>query len=241
MSRAVFGKEIRRSFIADDGSQYLTLPTQNPIIYVFDYAPSYEQAIAGTNAIETITSWEQTASAELTYTISPISDPDPAGALIEREYWECILYKLTTGAQTQHKLRMFTLNRADVISSIPNVSSEDIAAVWPAFSNYITPAQLSAFLPVAEAEMRSELGLAKWGRLSHLGDSKIALAYKTIEMMAASQVVKGNSDKFLWMVEYFGAKYSSLKGRLELPIDVDGDGKPDENVQTNSSVVFSSR
>lgn len=242
MSNAVFGKTITRSFTADDGSQYLTLPTQTPTIYVFDYAPSYDQAIAGTNAIETISTWTQNPnSAELTYTVAAIDDPDPEGALLEREYWECILYKLTTGEQVQHKIRMFTIHRADVLESIPGLTAEDIGDVWPNYTSYISSIQLAAFMPLAEAEMRRQLGLEKWARLSKLSDIKICVAYKSIEMMAASQVVKGNADKFLWMIEYFSAKYSSAIAQIDLPIDTNGDGKPDAYAQTNQAVIFSAR
>lgn len=244
MSNAIYGKTISRSFIADDGSQYLRLPTQTPTIYLFPYGtiPSRAQAAAGTGAIQTISAWTQSgASEELTYSYAPVIDPDTAGNMASREYWEAVNYVLDIGGQVQTKLRMLIISRAEVIESIPGLSAEDIIGIWPSVVSYTTSAQLANFLPLAEAEMRQEIGLAKWSRLSKLVDAKICLAYKAIEMMAASQVVKGNADKFVWMVEYFGEKYTKAISKIDFPLDADGDGQPEEILQASQPVVIIAR
>lgn len=243
MSNAVYGKAITRSFIADDGAAYITLPTQNPAIYLFPYGtiPSRAEALAGTGALQTVTTWTQTNTEELTYTYSAVSDPDTSSNMLEREYWEAINYVLTTSGQVQTKLRMLIISRAEVLESVPGLTPDDVKNAWPGVTNYITDAQLASFVSLAEAEMRRGIGITKWGRLSRLIDARICLGYKAIEMAAASQVVKGNADKFVWMVEYFGNKYNEAISKIDLPIDTDGDGRPEEILPVNQAVVFSLR
>lgn len=240
MSNAVFGKAILRSFIADDRSNYLTLPSQAPTIYVFDYQPSDTQARAGTNAIATISTWTQTGTNN-TYTIPAIDDPEPSGAVIEKEYWEAILYRLETGEQQQLKLRMFYIVRADALESVPATTKQDIKDVWNGVTSYISDAQLDAYLPLAETEMRMQVGLSKWSTLSKLSEAKIVLAYKTIELMAAFQVAKGNQDKFVWLHEYAKEKYNSLFSKLHFPEDADRDGFPEQVAQESQMVVILNR
>jgi hypothetical protein len=240
----VYGKAITRYLTADDGREYLTLPTQTPSIYLFPYGtvPNRTDAAAGTGALQTVSSWTQDPnSKQLTYTYTAVSDPYPTEQVAIRDYWEAVNYVLTASGQVQTKIRQLTIGRAEALPSIPNVTADDVSQVWPNVTSYITSNQLADFIPLAESEMRRTIGSDKWPRLSKLQDAKIVLAYKAIEMMAASQVVKGNADKFIWMVDYFGGKYNSAISQLNFPIDNDGDGATDAIVTTNEAVIISGR
>jgi hypothetical protein len=233
MTQCVFGKSTTRQFVADDGQDYLDLPSQVPSIFLFSSFPSADAAINGSGAFSTINYWiHDRTKADRVYTIPAILDPEPTGAIRSRDYYEAINFILESGGQIQTKVRSFEVHRADGTDSRPSTTKEDILDVWPGITAYINDYDLSRGLIVAETELRMDLekkGLI-WGRIYQLDRCKYALGYKVIANAAAGQVAKGNSDKFTWIVDYFTKKYNDAMAGLELPHDRDADGKAEEVV-----------
>lgn len=238
MAQAIFGKDITRSFTADDGQAAVLLPTQAPTIYIFSTYPTLDGAQNGTGAVATISTWQQSlATGECTYTIPAIADPYPESAFVERDYFEAINYILQTSGQTQTKIRGFSIRRADALESIPGTTPADIKAAWPHVNAYITDAQLEKAIGLAEIQVRHDLAAKgyTWGRIFNLADTRIGIAFKAIEMAAAGEMSRnGAQEKFAWMVNYFAGKYADYMGTIKLPMDKDGDGVADITIDARA-------
>ena len=79
-ARYVFGKEIKRDFIPYENEEPFNLPTQSPVIYLFDSEPSIADALSGIGALVgyTLTSWIESQSKPFTrsYTFPAINSTD---------------------------------------------------------------------------------------------------------------------------------------------------------------------
>lgn len=234
MTNPVFGKSITRQFAADDGQSYLTIPVQSPTIYLFSEAPAFSAAQAGTGAIQKISTWTQEPqkfSAE--YQFAAVEDPSPEGTVISRGYWEAINYLAETEGETQTRIRYFEISKPDIPDELPGTSIDDIKSVFPSINSFVTDTQILKFVGLAESQARIDLESRgaeyKWGRFKKLSKLKLCVAYKTIELIAVSEVVKGAEDKWVWLVDHFKESYIQTIKKLTLPYDVNGDTIADTN------------
>ena len=222
-----FGRDIERKLYPEENGRNIALPTQDPTIYLFSAQPSLADALVGTGAIQTITTWNQRALRpfECTYTISAIDDPTPTSATPTTTYWEALIFKLTTGEQDQCIIRAFDLGRTFGAPEQPSVSTADLYDIYPAITAYATEAQLTKHIATAEKELRKDLknNGFEWSRIGNLADLHLALAYKAISMVAFSQIVELN-DKFDIRHKKFESDYQSQLNTIILRVDVDGDG-----------------
>ena len=122
-------------------------------------------------------------------------------------------------------------------------SAEDVKTIWPAVTSYFSDADIERYLPVALFEFQNDLEKAgkEYAKYTDLSKAKYALAYKCISEMAAAQVMKGNPDKWVWMVDYFKEKYGSALAGLDFPYDSDGDGTADTEERTVETHVVIAR
>lgn len=229
--RYLYGKDFTRSFIVEEDNEPFKLPSQTPTIYIFTEKPTRDEAQAGTGAVQTISSWNQNAATPYAclYAVSAIVDPDPDAADDnEQWYWEAVNYITKTGGQTQTAIRGFVLSRGFQPSNLPEVAPEDLAAVYPAISEYIPSDQLRAMIAscLEDVIMDLETKGIEWGRLSDKRRLHRALAFKSIAEASFSQV-KGEGDKFHLRYTEFTKKYASAMTAVNLPYDADGDSSPE--------------
>lgn len=240
----VFGKTIKRRFYPQINGEPIQLPSQTPTIYIFDSEPTREAAIAGTGAIDTVATWAQATVSpfECTYDIAAIDDPDPDSNTENAVYWEAIKFIGQTSEQTQTVVRAFILERIEGNEAEPGTTAGDILAVYPAIEAYLTPEQLGAHLRLAQDELKIDLealGL-KWGRLRDLNKLKLALAWKSIQLSAESQI-KNADDKFDKRADLYREKYERALKNISLPYDSDGDGKAEVTSAPQSSSFLVTR
>lgn len=240
MNQNYFGVNLARRFYPLKDNQPFQLPTQTPAIYVFDAIPGRTEAAAGTGAIATITSWTASTVTPFVcaYTIPAIDDPDPASTVYAREYYVAINYILATSEQVQTKIEQLILERADGTSQIPKVSGEDIKAVYPAISSYATDSQMEDFLGMAHEQVQADLrakGLS-WAQILNLSDYKLAVAYKTIGMIALSQIREPN-DRMRFRFDTFERWYSQALASVTAIMDTDRNGREDVAIQPSSQWI----
>jgi hypothetical protein len=229
MADHIFGQSISRSFIPLVDGEYFNLVSQAPQIYLFSELPSLEDAISGTGKFDTVAYWNESSDSPYarTYSISPIDDPEPTSETSCHQYYEAIRYAISEG-QTQTRLRSFTVERAQALTSVPGTTVQDLKDVYPAISSYANDSVLEGHIANGEAELKLELeskGL-EWGRIFKLKKYKLALAYKAIQLLSESQIEIAG-DKFDLRRALYEAKYDKYLTLIPLAYDIDGDGIPD--------------
>ncbi len=244
----VFGKSFSREFSpVDREGNAFKLPAQTPAIYVFKDQPSRDDAAAGTGALQTIATWTQSKSAPYTctYTVAAIDDPNPASQFLGVEdtiFWEAINCVTAEGEQTQTILRAFLVERPLGLPEVPATTVDDVKAVFPAISEYLTDAQITSFLSLAEEELRLDLenrGYV-WGKIHNLKRAKLPLAYKVIELAALSQI-KDSGDRFAIRADIFGKRYHAFVSGVTFTYDRDDDGKAEDEAETSKNYVLIER
>lgn len=239
--RYSFGASFTRRLFPLDGDNFAyELPTQSPTIYIFSDMPTRAEAAAGTGALETISSWTENASSpyDRSWTVSAIDDPDATSGTQSKRYYEAINYD--PGSGTAHVIiRSFILQRLEALDEVPGTTVADLKEVYPAIDNYASDSELANFLQVALEEMIIDMESSgiPYSRVSQLSKTKLALAYKTIVLVSASQV-KNPADRFVWRVEHYAKKAKDILNGLQLPVDVSGDGVPDAVTPAASMLVI---
>lgn len=239
-----FGKDIIRRLYPEENGKPINLPVQDPTIYLFSAQPTLAAAAAGTGAVQTCTSWTQ-ATVEpwtLTYSFTAINDPAPTSSTPSLTYWEALLYKLKTGAQVQTLLRTIELERVSGAPEQPETSTEDLVNIYPAITSYATEQQLKEFLAIAIQEIKTELeskGI-EWAHVGNLTKLKLALAYKTISLVALSQI-RERQDKHEYRYTEFDAKYQAQMQTIKLKVDEDQDGSYELEKESSKFYFISER
>lgn len=242
MSEYWFGSSISREFYPLQAGEPYPLPTQNPSIYLFSSQPSAEDALSGTGAFRTVSSWSQSSITpyRATYTLDPIAPPSEAATKC-LGFWESVKIVAAAGGSAQAVLRYFVLKRPEATDADPATSPDDLKDIYPGIGAYITDDEIPNYLADAREELKIELegrGLS-WARIGKLNKARLVLAYKTIALASFSQFqTQGDRHWVRW--QEFTTKYKALLDDLKLPYDTDGNGEPDAKAQPNyTSVVIS--
>lgn len=234
-----FGKDISRKLYPEENGKPINLPVQDPTIYLFSAQPTLAAAAAGTGAVQTCLSWtQQTVDPwALTYSFTSISDPSPTSSTPSLTYWEALLYKLKTGAQVQTLLRTIELERVSGAPEQPEASTQDLVDIYPAITSYASEQELKEHLSTAIQEMRTDLEAkgVEWSHVGNLSKLRLALAYKTISMVALSQI-REREDKHELRFNLFENKYQAQMQTVKLKIDEDKDGSYE--VEKEASRVY---
>lgn len=242
--RYVFGKDISREFNPEEGGQPLQIPSQTPEIYVYDSEPTRTDALAGTGSIASITSWSQLAHTPFTctYTIPAIADTNSEGSVEGLWFYESIKFVTQDGEGEQLVIRAFFVELPRGNDSYPTVDVLEIKDNYPNIASYLEDEQISEFVQSAITELRGDLEAkgVEWNRVSELHKTKLAVAYKTIALCSFSQM-KEPGDKFDRRYEEFGKKYQQELSKYKLPVDLNGDGKPDSIVTPQTSYIIIGR
>lgn len=226
-----WGVDLTRKFYPHVNDRPFQIPTQTPAIYVFLTMPTRDAAAAGTGAVQTITSWTQDAIEPFacSYTIAAIDDPEPTGGSYARTYYEAINYRLQTSEQVQTIIRSFDIERARAAAALPGASKEDCKRLYPALVKYVSDTELDDFIGAAQEEVRLSLYAKgfQWPAILQLEQLALPVAYKAISLASFSQM-KEPGDRFDKRYEEFKAKCAELMNGIQLPVDKDGDGLPEE-------------
>lgn len=244
MSNLVFGKSIvRRFYPYDQNGNPCQIPTQDPAIYVFSSQPSRGAAAAGTDAVATVITWTQSAVTPWVceYTIAAIDDPNPTTTLPGVDYWIAINYKAELTEQTQTRIEYVWIERQRASATIPETTKEDLKAIYPALSDYISDPELDKFLVFATDQLKLTLKGRKliWDQITDLRDLRLPLTYLTIALCAFSQV-KEEGDRHDRRYNVFYKLYSDTMDAISIPYDADRDGVPDyrTDAQSNAHVII---
>lgn len=229
----VYGKDISRVFYPEDsGGQPVKLHTQTPTIRLWDSEPSDDDAISGTGALSTVTTWTQSPVSPYacTYTIPAVADPLPGVMIPTCGYWETIICKMQTGGTDIIIKRYFEIARVRGSSGRPGATIDDLKAIYPAISSYGTDPQLEKAIETAEIEMRIELegNGVDWASVADFSKTKLALAYKTLANFTLAQISQPG-DKHQIRNEAFNSMYRSLMKSISLKFDANGDGVTDSD------------
>lgn len=239
-----FGASFTRTFYPTIDDVPVSIVGQAAEIYLFSSMPSLADAASGVGSFATISTWTQTGTPPYaaTYTVPAINDPAPDSATPSRGYWESVRFAIQTGQQKQTVLRQFELKRIHGGASVPGTTVQDLKDMYPAISAYVSDAQLTEHLSIAENELRADLRARniKWARAEDKARLNLALAYKCIANVAESMIREPN-DKHQFRMTRFEEKYNRALQATELQVDFDEDGQPEVTTEAKQKTWFNVR
>lgn len=243
MNKFIFGKDIAFKFYPRESEEALSLPSQNPYIYLFDELPTRDHAADGTGAIASINSWTQNASSpyDCTISITAIDDPDSTGPDYYQTYYLGINFLTKAAGELQTIVKAFNVHRPEGATELPGTTIDDLKSFLPALESYETDAELNDHLSMAEIIFKLDLkakGLT-YERIHNLSDAKLCLAFKALEL-ANMSLMEDQQDRFHTRSLYFEHLYKQMMASLSLAVDTDGDGVA-ESTQTPKPAYILSR
>lgn len=244
MTEHIFGKAITRGFTSYIENTEIIVSTDSPSIYLFSSEPSLTVARAGTEALQTLSSWTRAVNAPFlnAYNFAAVSDPDPTGATDSYTYWEAINYYPEAGGQKETVIRNFAISRAQAGEDSAGTSIDDVKKVYPAIESYLTDTQLTDILDSALEQMKIDLEAVKlsWGKIKSQSRLKLTLAYLCIAMSSESQIMPPQ-DKFTKRAEIYNEKYAQNLKKISLSYDSNGNSTADTKQKAGMSFMIANR
>jgi len=244
MTDHIFGKAISRGFTSYVENTEIIVSITAPTIYLFDSEPTLEEARAGTDALQTLSSWTRATSAPFlnTYSFTAVEDPSPTSATDSYTYWEAINYYPEAAGQKQTVVRSFTISRAKAGEDSIGLTIADVKEVYPQITSYLTDGQLTAILDAATDQMKIDLeavGL-KWANIKSQSKLALTLAYLCIAMSAESQITT-EGDRFAARADRYHEKYSGNLKKIELSYASDNSSTADSKQKAGASFMVANR
>lgn len=240
MTSYLYGKDITRDWFPTLRFDPVSLPAQNPTIYLFSNRPSPSDAGSGVGAFATITSWsEQTTSPyRRRYTVPALDDPDTDSLVPLTDIWEAINFVYQSGETAVNVVRKFTVERPTGTDSVPGAEISDLTGIFPSISSYCTDGQLTTHLNNALLQLKMDLTKRnpKWYRYLYLDTFKLAQAYKALSS-AFRALSNEPDDKHDRNYEHFKEEYEAALSSIPLPVDNDDDGEAETTVVAAPIVV----
>jgi hypothetical protein len=229
-ARYLYGAPIARKFYPQQESEPFQLPAQQPEIHLFSAMPSMAAALTGEGAFWHGQSWNQSSVSPFgcEYTLPAQNDPNPTAQASEIELWEAVNCVTSEGGQVQPVIRSMILQRLRAVTAIPGTTIADLKRAYPAIENYATDGQLQDHLESALTTFKGDLRAEgiEYDSVYDLHRTRLALAYLTISLVALSQR-RASDDRHDMNFATFSKLYSKEMAKQTLPIDTDGDGRPE--------------
>lgn len=214
-----FGQEfIVNVYAWNDGQLLQNIPAQTITTYLFRTQPNFDEALAGTGALATISTTY--TSGDIALTVPAIDCPNDMNAVdanYQYDYWLAINFVLESSEQTQTIIRAIQLQTVHLTDQTPNVTAEDIKTLCPRISTYFDDDDLAAFIATAselvqEALRKRNLAFNFIGRLDRL---QPLIKFKAIELAYSSEI-QGMNDKFSALAAIYRDGYENALGGLKV-------------------------
>lgn len=243
--RYPFGKDFTHWFLPlDPDGLPLTVSaavqTQTPAIHIFRDQPTVAQGAAGTGALQSIISWTWDSSRNgWSFSVNAIDDPNPGNAPTVETYWAAFNLFLDSGETVQTVLTTLELERVSAHTVPLDVDEDDLRGHFPQINSYSTEAQRLTYIQNAIDHIRSELKSRRflWVRLHRPDQLKKLVCYRAVAMLCLVQYQGGN-ERFWKLYTEFTKFYDIELGGLEIPVDLDGDGKKDADVKPKDGTIM---
>lgn len=225
-----WGKDINYTFYPLVDDEPVSLLSQTPAIYVFaESKPTYAQAAAGTNNIQSITTWTETATYSRTFTIDGIDDPSPTGEPIERIYWLAINFRIDASEQIQTVLKALPFNRVHGHGNKITVDHQDIKNIFHTVLDYVDGPSLTRIIEDSETFIKTVLQSRgyRWAFFSRIDRLEMLVRYRTVMTVLLNEIQNGN-DKFYIKYNEVKSTYEQIYTGLKLEYETDVHGQPNE-------------
>jgi hypothetical protein len=229
-----FGQDIELGFYPLVDNEPAEIPSalqaQTPAIYLYRDLPNKADAATGAGSpLQTITSWTwDSAKNGWTFTVDGIDDPDPTSTGPVNPHWVAINFLLSSGEQSQLVLQALDIQKVAAHLRVLDVTDDDLKALLPQITSHSTAVQRADYTSKATSQVKAKLKARgfEWAMLNRPDELKNAVTYKTLWLFCLAQVQAGN-DKFAFKLAAFADLYTTEIDGMPIPIDTDGDGKPD--------------
>lgn len=229
---ANFGKNFTYSLypLSSEGSAYLFFSPSAPTIHVFADYPTETQAVSGSGAIETITTWNSTPDGKgKQFDVTAIPVPTDLGTNQTRTYYIAVNAELQSGETLAPLIRSVILEQLRAQESILRIDVTDVVAREPAvqvFTKCI--GDLDLYIDAAVMDLKLYLSNCnlKYTDINNPGAFKPAAV-----CLALSKFFYGQSrqagDVHAVNGARFAAEYKEKMAVVKASIDADNDGRED--------------
>lgn len=216
-----FGQSFQYTFYPLLDNENMTISAsmqgQQPIdirIFTDSNIPSRAEASSGVGGIQTISTWQWSNQKKAwTFTVLPISDPDPASDISTRQYWIGINFLLQAAQQVQTVVKPLQLCRIVGHDRVVTVNQDDLKRYFPQVEAYSSELQRGAYILQAIEEVKAGLRSKgyEWAKIQRADRLDLCVVYKALSMIMLSQIQEPG-DKFF-------IKYQEFKGNFSQAFD----------------------
>lgn len=240
-NRFTYGKDITHKVTFLDGNGVEITPSDDaPNIYLFDAFPSRNVAIAGTGALDS-GSWTGSGSTRA-IAFDAVTDPDPNSATHFKEYWIAINFTAEASGQSQCVVEKIRIERTWTQDPRLSIAAQDAKDVYPAISSYLSDDQITQYLIGAIDDLKTDLEAkgVEWQTVCNATKFKRAAIFRAIADASLSQH-REQGDKFEKRYVEYSKKYEIQLTAINVIVDDDGDGEPEEIKEARPSYFIAYR
>jgi hypothetical protein len=237
-----FGEEFEYSFFVRDGQggfENLHAVTNNPSIHIFDAIPSRTDARTGAGALQTITSWSNSASnGGKDITISAIADPNETDAKERYEYYIAINYRLETDGDILTDIRLLPMVRPHATHSPVSTVGNDLKKIYSTVDEISSSTDQSNKIQQAKNDIETILESKgfEWSEIWETSILNDAISYYALHLIMLDNMRETN-DAYASRAALYEKTASNKIESLKIKIKKHQDALPSEPEQIGTYIL----
>lgn len=225
-----FGRDFTYEFHVNDasGAPIDLTDAEHVSTHVFDHKPARDVAVAGTGALQTVSSWvvpEGEKFAQLS--IEAIDDPEPNSEFRTWEYFIAVNFKFAASEQVQTIIKELKIERVTSQQSATDVGYADVLKHFPLLDRYFSNVNdITNLIEVSEEEIRVYLSAAGfgWAQIWHPKALHSAVKFKTLSNICLMQSID-SGDEWERKHSEYRLLYQNVIESTKLEYDVSKSGE----------------
>ena len=228
-NRYLFGKALTFTYYPIESDGTAIVPNALSSAYVFEDKPDRTDALAGTGALQTLGSWSDIGDGGYSIAVTGIDDPDPDGDNYERSYWIVFNYTLTAAEQVQTDIVEMVLARPVGYGAELSIDTTDLESFFPKIDGFLSGDEQLNLIDEAIAHVKAVLRSKRWEywMITEPEELRQAAIWRALYMSALSLIATGDEGLDV-LLENARAEYQTAIARIDIELDTDLDGEPDE-------------
>jgi hypothetical protein len=238
-----FGESFTYEFYVRDGKggfEDLSSVTDTPTIYIFKDLPSRTDAINGTGAIQTISSWSDAIlNGGKTFTVATISDPDPNSSKDNYEYFIAVNYVLVNSGDVQTDIRLLPMVRARATHAPVSTSQEDLQKIYSRVDDISSSSDQTFKIEQSKQDIKNYLDAKgfNWSEVWEPVHLNNAIAYGALELIMLDNM-RDTGDAYASRAVLYGDKSKEILKGLRLSYKNSEDTAPSLPEQIASYIAI---
>lgn len=238
-----FGEAFTYEFYVRDGQggfEDLSTVTDSPAIYIFSDLPTRTDAINGTGAIQTISSWsDASANGGKTFTVASIADPDPNSSKDQYEYYIAVNYVLVNSGDTLTDIRLLPMVRARATHAPVSTAEADLQRIYSNIDDISSSGDQTSKILQAKNDIKAYLDSKgyDWAEVWEPVQLNDAVAYRALYLIMLD-VMRDSADAYAIRADLYKQQSDAILKGIRLKYKETYDANPTEPEQIGNYIAI---